>query len=199
MKKDLVEIVCIIDKSKSMELLKSEAISGFNSFINKQKELPGNAYLTLVQFNHEYELVYENEPIQDVKLLDDKTYLPDGLTALLDAVGKTINSIGLRLKNTSEDERPEKVIFCILTDGEENASKEYNNLQIKKMIEHQKEKYNWEFIFLAANQDAFATGFGLGINKNDTFNYTADAIGTQYAFTRMSDTVASYRKNVEED
>ena len=149
MKQGLSEIICIIDRSGSMGIIKNDAIGGFNTFLEEQKKLPGEATLTYIQFDTEYEVVHENKPLKDVQPINGSIYIPRGRTALLDAVGKTIDATGRRLANTPEENRPEKIIVAILTDGEENASHQYNLSKIKEMIKHQKEKYSWEFIFLA--------------------------------------------------
>lgn len=187
------EIVCIIDRSGSMHSIVDDAIGGFNAFLEDQKKVDGEATLTFVQFDNEYEVVHENKPLNDVPNLDLNTYVPRGSTALLDAIGRTIDTVGKRLSNTPEDKRPNKVIVSILTDGEENASREYTLSKIKEMITHQKEKYNWEFIFLAANQDAFSEGFKLGIDSKDTFAFAANSVGTRNAYKNMGNVNKSYR------
>lgn len=187
------EIVCIVDRSGSMGSIADDAIGGFNTFLEDQKKVPGEATLTYVQFDHEIDTVLENKPLDRVEPIDTKTYQPRGTTALLDAVGTTIDSTGDRLNGVPEASRPGKVIVAILTDGMENASKKYTRSRIKEMIQHQKEKYNWEFIFLAANQDAFAEGAQLGIDKKDTFNFAATGVGVRSAYRNMSDSTTQYR------
>jgi len=193
MKKGLSEIICIIDRSGSMGSIKNDAIGGFNTFLEEQKKLPGEATLTYIQFDTEYEVVHENKPLQNVPPIDDKVYIPRGSTALLDAIGKTIEATGKRLANTSENNRPEKVIVAILTDGEENASHQYDLSKIKEMIKHQKEKYSWEFIFLGANQDAFAEAAKIGIDAKDSFNFAATGKGVKAAYINMGNSVRGYR------
>lgn len=195
MKKGLSEVVCIIDRSGSMGSIASDAIGGFNTFLEEQKNDPGETRLTYVQFNHKYEKVFENKNIHDIEPINSKTYIPSGMTALLDSVGTTISEVGVRLDNTPEDEKPENVIVCILTDGEENSSVEYTTDKIKEMIEHQKEKYNWNFIFLAANQDAFKEGSKLGIDGKDTFNYVASSDGIRSAYSTINKTVSKYKSS----
>ena len=195
-KKDFSEIICIIDRSGSMGSIRNDSIFGFNTFLQEQKKLPGEANLTLILFDDEYLVVHNNVNIQDVPELTEKTYVPRGWTALLDAIGKTIVTVGERLDKTPEENRPEKVIVAILTDGEENDSEEYTSKEkINEMITHQREKYNWQFIFLGANQDAFKTGGSLGINSADTFNFAANSVGTRSAYNNMTKTVSSYRTN----
>ncbi|MBF0242657.1 MAG: VWA domain-containing protein [Desulfamplus sp.] len=197
MKQGLSEIICIIDRSGSMETIKNDAIGGFNTFLEEQKKVPGEATLTYIQFDDEYEVVHENKPLQNVEPINDKVYMPRGTTALLDAIGKTIDSTGKRLANMPEKNRPEKVIVSILTDGEENASCQYDLAKIKDMITHQKEKYSWEFIFLAANQDAFAEAEKIGIDTKDAFNFAATGQGVREAYVDMSDSVTFMRKRKE--
>jgi hypothetical protein len=155
--------------------------------------LPGDALVTLVLFDDKYEVPYRNKPINEVPLLTDKTFVPRGSTALLDAIGRTINHVGTILDSLVEDERPEHVIVVILTDGEENASHEFTNEQIKEMITHQTDVYNWQFIYIAANVDAFATAAQYGINLNSTYNFEATREGTQTAYRTMSHAVAAAR------
>jgi len=172
--------------------VKSDAIGGFNEFLRKQKELPGTADVTLTLFNHEYDIIQEGVPLQKIKDLDSNTYVPDGMTALLDAVGRTIDAVGNRLSKTEEDKKPEKVIVCILTDGNENQSKEYKKDQIKSKIEHQKKKYQWEFIFLGADIDAFAEAGGIGVPKLNTMSFDKSKTRVYYS-SNLSDTVRDYR------
>ena len=192
------EIICIIDRSGSMTSIAKDAIGGFNTFLEEQKRIPGEASLTFIQFNTEYEVVHENMPLNNVPVLDENTFRPRGATALLDAVGKTIDNTGKRLADMSEENRPDKVIVAILTDGQENSSTQYNRSKVKEMIQHQKEQYQWEFIFLAANQDAFAEAISLGINTKDTFNFQATSVGTRSAYKNMSNAVSQYRTKDKE-
>ncbi|MBF0231452.1 MAG: hypothetical protein HQK65_00240 [Desulfamplus sp.] len=194
MKQGLSEIICIIDRSGSMESIRNDAIGGFNAFLEEQKKIQGEATLTYIQFDTEYEIVHEHKPLQDVEPINDKIYMPRGSTALLDAIGKTIDSTGKRLANLPEENRPEKVIVSILTDGEENSSHHYNLSQIKEMITHQKKKYSWEFIFLAANQDAFDEAAKIGIDTKDAFNFAATGRGVREAYINMNDCVAFLRR-----
>jgi uncharacterized protein YegL len=191
MKDNLTEIVFILDRSGSMRNLTDDTIGGFNSFIETQKGENGEATLTTVLFDDEYELLHDGVNIQDVKELTNKEYFARGMTALLDAIGKTINTVGDRLSKTIENNRPSKVIFVITTDGQENASKEFTQPQIKEMIEHQKSKYNWEFIFLGANIDAVSTATNYGITLSS--NYTANTIGTKTLYNAVTDSVSNFR------
>lgn len=182
MKKDSAEIVFILDRSGSMGSMAQEAISGFNAFLEDQKKLPGEARLTLVLFDHEYTLVYGGKDIKSAEPLCDHTYVPRGCTALLDSIGRTIDDVGKRLNEMAEEERPGKVLVAILTDGLENASSDFTKAKISEMISHQREKYAWEFVFLAANQDAISEAAKIGINANLSMNYCCDSAGYKGAF-----------------
>lgn len=194
MEKGLSEIICIIDRSGSMGIIIDDAIGGFNHFLDEQKKLTGKAALTYVQFNSELEVIHENKPLQDVEPINKNTYNPSGVTALLDAVGETIDFTGQRLAGIPEENRPEHVIVAILTDGHENASKNYTLSKVRKMINHQKENYSWEFIFLGANQDAFAEAAKMGIDREDSFNFHVSKEGIKKAYDDMHETVSKYRK-----
>lgn len=193
MKKNLTEMIFILDRSGSMDRLTDDTIGGFNSMIESQKNEPGEAYVTTVLFDDEYELLHDHVNIQDIKPITRNEYYAIGYTALLDAVGKTINSVGARLSSTPEDERPEKVIFVITTDGMENASREFARDKVKEMIEHQQSKYSWVFMFLGANMDAVSEADSLGINTNFARTYTASGLGTQSVYAAMDCAMASIR------
>ncbi len=186
MKKNLTEMVFILDRSGSMQSLTDDTIGGFNSMIEKQKKEDGEAYVTTVLFDDNYEVLHDHVDIQKVKPITTKEYYARGCTALLDAIGKTINSIGSRLSSTLEDERPDNVIFVITTDGFENASKEFTKSTVKEMIEHQQDKYSWTFMFLGANMDAVGEAASLGINTDFARTYTASDIGTQSVYDSVS-------------
>lgn len=177
MKQGLAELIFILDKSGSMHSLTDDTIGGFNSLIEKQKQENGEAYVTTVLFDTNYDIIHDHINLQEMKELTTTEYVTGGCTALLDAIGITIDSVGKRLNNTPEEDRPEKVIIAITTDGQENASVEYTKAQIKDKIEHQQEKYNWTFIFLGANMDAVAEASSLGINANYASNWTTSAAG----------------------
>lgn len=196
MKENYTDINIVLDRSGSMESIKSDTVGGFNSFLNEQKKVAGEATITLVQFDDIYEEVYKAIPLNEAPLLNNDTFIPRHTTALLDAIGKTIVQTGNRLAATQENQRPEKVIFVILTDGLENASHEYKIERINQMISHQRDAYKWEFIFLGANQDAIATASQMGIAQSHALTYAANTIGTQKAFDAVAGHVASYRANV---
>ena len=191
------EIVLIIDKSGSMDAIKDDAIGGFNSFLSQQRNIDREANVTFALFDDRHQLVYNGKDINEVNDLTPKTYQPSGMTALLDAVGRTVDRVGERLDELNESEKPENVIVFILTDGMENASSEYSRDQIKEMIEHQESKYSWEFIYGGANQDAFTEAGGMGIKAENTFNFEASGEGTRKAYENSSDMVASYRMEPE--
>ncbi len=192
-KKGLTEIVMVIDRSGSMASIKDDAIGGLNTFIEEQQKVKGEANLTTVLFDDEYILWHDGVDIKKVKPFTEKTYVPRSMTALLDAIGKTANDVGDRLRKTNEKDRPEKVLFVILTDGMENASKEFTKPQIVEMIDHQREKYNWEFAFLAANQDAIQEGGGYGIPKDACLNFAHSSEGTQHMAASLACYTTSYR------
>lgn len=193
MKQDLTDISIVLDRSGSMESIRNDTIGGFNTFLKTQQEAPGEANLTLVQFDDRYEVVHNGIRVQDVPELTALTFVPRGYTALLDAIGRTITDTGTRLSALSEDQRPSKVIFVILTDGEENASKEFTRDKINEMIKHQTEAYNWDFVFLGANQDAIQVGTSIGIMAANSLSYAANKAGTDALFSSVADATVAYR------
>jgi uncharacterized protein YegL len=193
MKENLTEIVFILDRSGSMSNLVTDTIGGYNSFIDTQKQEDGEAVLTTILFDDQYEILHNGVDIKTVKPLTSKEYSARGMTALLDAIGKTINTVGDRLNKTNEDDKPSKIIFVITTDGQENSSKEFTQAKIKEMIEHQTNNYSWQFLFLGANIDAISTAQNFGISSNFASNYTANSIGTQSIYSSLSKSVADYR------
>jgi hypothetical protein len=193
MKDGLTEIVAILDNSGSMSNLTNDTIGGYNAFIKEQKEISGEAVLTTVLFNTGYSLLHDRVNIKKVKPITEKEYHAGGGTALLDAMGKIINDIGLKLSNTPEEERPGAVIFFIITDGEENSSKEFTNEKVKELVELQKNVYSWEFMFMGANIDSFSAAEKIGINHDRAFTYSAQRIGN--AQRAASVAVGNYRRN----
>jgi hypothetical protein len=193
MKSGYTDISIVLDRSGSMQSVKSDTIGGFNAFLEDQQKAGGEATITLAQFDDVYEVVYSAIPLANAKPLDDKTFVPRGSTALLDAIGRTIHGTGRRLEGMPESKRPEKVIFVILTDGEENASKEFPPQKINEMISHQRDVYKWDFVFLGANQDAITTAANLGVPTQNALTYVANSAGTQQAFGSLSKNVANYR------
>lgn len=193
MKQDLTELVFILDRSGSMAGLEKDTIGGYNAMLEHQRQVDGECVITTALFDNHYSLLHDRIDIRAVKPITGKDYFVGGSTALLDAIGKTIHKIATAQKNTAEDYRAEKVMFVIITDGEENASREYSAHQVKEMIQRQKERFHWEFIFLGANIDAVETAGRFGIDADRAVDYVPDAKGTELNFRVMSETVASFR------
>lgn len=192
-KENLTSINVIIDRSGSMSGLASDTIGGFNGFVAEQKLIPGEVLFTLCTFSSNYTLVHDSVPLASVPDLDATTYSPSGGTALLDAMGETMDKVGAKLAAMPESDRPAKVLFLIITDGQENSSCKYSASQIKNMVEHQKSKYNWEFVFMGANIDAITEGEALGISTQNTLNYDATSVGTKNLYRSISESTTSYR------
>jgi uncharacterized protein YegL len=189
MNKNLTEIAFVLDRSGSMQSVAHAAITGFNNFLREQQAAEGQARLTLVLFDNEYLVPADNLPVQEAVALNSDTYVPRSCTALLDAIGETINRIGKRLEQTAEGQRPGKLIVAILTDGLENSSKNFTWKDVAKMIKHQTDTYQWEFLFLGANQDAIATASNLNIHADNASGFAADAAGvgaSNKAFSRKA-------------
>ncbi len=193
MNKNLTSINVVMDMSGSMQSLRADTIGSFNTLLRDQKSLPGKALLTLALFNDTYTLPYDAMPLELVGDLTEVTYAPTGGTALLDALGRTINATGAKLAAMPEAERPSKVIFVVITDGHENTSREFKKTQIAQMITHQREAYNWEFVFIGANMDSMAEATSLGISAKNALNYQADSAGTHRAYNAMTKGLRSYR------
>lgn len=197
--KNKTDITIILDRSGSMESVKQDTIGGFNNFLSEQQKVEGEASLSLVQFDDQYEVVYEDKDIQTAARLTEATFQPRGSTALFDAIGRTINSVGRRLAALPEDQRPDSVLLVIMTDGFENASREFTAAKVGEMIKHQRDVYSWEFMFIGANQDAVLSAREIGIQAGAALTYAANEEGTQIAFSMVADKVKNYRvsKNVE--
>lgn len=192
MNNNLSELVFILDKSGSMSGLEADTIGGFNSMLLKQQALPGECRITSVLFDNNYELLHDRIDIKAVSPLSEKEYQVGGSTALIDAIGRTINKIATVQKNTAPEYRAENVIFVIITDGMENSSREYSPKKVKAMIEEQK-KGGWEFIFLGANIDAIETAGSFGISADRAQNFLADSDGVELNFKVMSKAIAGMR------
>jgi uncharacterized protein YegL len=195
MKKGLTELVFILDKSGSMGGLERDTIGGYNSMLTKQQAIEGDALVTTVLFDNNYELLHDRIDIKAVNPITEREYQVGGSTALLDAIGRTIHKIDNAQKNTAEDYRAEKVMFVIITDGEENSSREYTSDKVKAQIERQKSRYGWEFIFLGANIDAVETAARFGISRDRALDYVPDSKGTEINFKAMSAAVMSFRES----
>ena len=193
MKKNLTELVFILDRSGSMAGVEGDTIGGFNAMIEKQKREPGEALVSTVLFDNETQVIHDRLPLDRVSMMTEKEYFVRGCTALLDAVGGAIHHIGNIHKYAREEDRPEKTLVVITTDGMENASRRYDYDKVKRMIRRQKEKYGWEFLFLGANIDAAREAARFGIDADRAANYHADPVGTGVIYEAVNETVCSFR------
>jgi hypothetical protein len=197
---NLTEIAFILDSSGSMQSIKSGTMEGYNSFIFQQKEENGKypVRFSLTLFNSGIEEILSSVPVSKVTDLDDSNYRPSGNTALLDAIGTTIDNLGKRLAATPENERPGKVIVAIMTDGEENSSKQFNWDQISGMIKHQTDVYKWDFLFLGANQDAIATASKINIDQDSSVTYFQNARSSKTVLRAMTCSVSARKARLAE-
>ena len=195
MKKGLTELVFILDRSGSMSGLESDTIGGYNSLLEKQKKEAGECLVTTVLFDDKYELLHDRIKLEGIAPITDREYFVRGSTALLDAIGRTIDKIVNAQKHTAEEEKAEKVMFVIITDGMENASREYGYGKVKQMIEGQRDGYGWEFLFLGANMDAVETASHFGIQADHAANYHADATGSRLSYGVVSEAVSFLRRS----
>ena len=193
MKKGLTEIVFILDRSGSMSGLESDTIGGYNSMIEKQKKEEGEALISTVLFDGQTDVLHDRVPLDKISPITEKEYYVRGSTALLDAVGGAIRHIGNVHKYAREEDVPEKTLFIITTDGMENSSRQYSYDKVKKMIEKQKEKYHWEFIFLGANIDAVGVADRFGVDRQHAVRYECDSAGTALNFQVMNKMVSCAR------
>ena len=193
MKKNLTELVFILDRSGSMAGLEKDTIGGFNAMIQKQRAEEGEAYISTVLFDNTTEVIHDRVTLENIPELTEKEYYVRGCTALLDAVGGAIHHIGNVHKYAREEDRPEKTLFVITTDGMENASRRYTYDKVREMITRQKEKYGWEFLFLGANIDAAREAARFGISEDRAANYHADHKGTAVIYEAVSETVCNFR------
>ena len=194
MKKDLTEIIFVIDRSGSMGHLTGDTIGAYNAYLDEQKAYEGETRITTVLFDDKYELLFNGVKINEA-YLDHEKYYVRGLTALYDALGKTILDVGSRLSKTPESERPEKVIFIITTDGYENASKDFTKKKIKEMIEHQQSKYSWEFLFFGANIDSAETASSIGVAPQRAYDFDASSKGIGKMMCRCMAETRRIREN----
>ena len=193
MKKGLTELVMILDRSGSMSGLEGDTIGGFNSMIEKQKKEAGEAYVSVILFDDVTEVLYDRVDIRKVEPMNDSQYYVRGCTALLDAVGGAIHHIGTVHRYARREDVPEKTLFIITTDGMENASHLYTYEKVRSMIEHQKKKHQWEFLFLGANIDAISVAGRFGIHANRAVRYEHDNFGTRLNYEVMSDAISHAR------
>ena len=209
MKKNLTEIVFILDRSGSMAGLEGDTIGGFNGMLEKQRQEEGEAYVSTVLFDNESSVIHDRLPLDRVPRLTAREYYVRGCTALLDAVGSAISHIATVHKYAREEDRPEKTLFVITTDGMENASRRYTYDKVRSLIEKQKREYGWEFLFLGANIDAAREAARFGIHPDRAVDYRADRRGTRVIYETVSETVrdfraskpmtAGWKKKIEED
>ena len=209
MRKGLTEVVFILDRSGSMRGLEADTIGGFNSMIEKQRKEEGEAYISTVLFDDQTEVIYDRVSVDKVEPMNDRQYYVRGCTALLDAIGGAIDHIANVHRYAREEDRPEKTMFIITTDGMENSSRMYTYKMVKKMVEKEKKKYGWEFLFLGANIDAVETARHFGIGKDRAVNYRSDKRGTRLNYEVVSDAIctvracaplsADWKEKIEED
>jgi len=201
MKEDYTHIAVILDRTGSMESIRDDTIGGFNAFLNEQKSEAGSATLTLVQFDSQdpYEVVHRFEEIEKVPDLTRETFVPRATTPLLDAIGRGINDLEQGLSEMEEDARPKRVVMVIITDGQENASKEFKKDQIQKMIKEKQEKLDWQFVFLSADLEAIQDAVNTGIRPQSAMAFSKDAQGTAAAWSSASARISEYRSDRSKD
>ena len=193
MKMGLTEVVFIMDRSGSMSGLEADTIGGFNSMIDRQKKEEGEAYISTVLFDDRAEVIYDRVSLDKIEPMNDSQYYVRGCTALLDALGDAIHHIGNVHKYARDEDRPQKTLFIIITDGMENASHRYSYRKVREMVERQKSKYGWEFLFLGANIDAIEVAGRYGIDANRAINYESDHKGTALNYRTLAHTVSAFR------
>ena len=194
MKKNLTEIIFILDRSGSMQGLEKDTIGGFNSLIEKQKKIEGDALISTVLFANESKVIHDRVDVKDVKPMTENNYITGGCTALLDAIGNAIPHISNIHKYARKEDVPEHTLFVITTDGMENASRTYTYPKVKKLIENQKEKHGWEFMFLGANIDAVNVASYMGIDENRAVNFNCDSEGTDLNYEVLNDAIGVLRE-----
>ena len=199
MRKNMTEIVFILDRSGSMSGLEADTIGGFNSMIEKQKKTEGEALISTVLFDSTSEVLYDRVNIRTIRPMTDNDYTVRGCTALLDAIGGAIHHIGIVHKYARPEDVPEHTLFVITTDGMENASRFYTSDRVKQMIERQKQKYGWEFLFLGANLDAVETARHFGIGADRAVNYHSDSAGTRLNYEVLNEAICAVRSSAPLD
>jgi len=198
MKKNYTHISIILDRTGSMESIRDDVIGGFNTFLKEQKEQKGKCTCTLVQFDTQepYEVIHDFKLIKEVKELTKKTYVPRASTPLLDALGRGINDLEKKISEMKKKDQPEKVVFVIVTDGQENSSREFRKEQIEKMIKEKQEKDKWQLVFLSADLDSIQDAYSYGFATLNTMSYDKNSKGTRNAFRSLSSNIKSYRASV---
>lgn len=193
MRDDFCDITIVLDESGSMDVVRDDTIGGVNGFLKAQRALPGKCTLSLMKFNHEDRPVFTGRPIAEAPDLTHATYAPTGNTALLDALGRSIEEAGSRFKAMAEAERPGKVIVVVVTDGQENSSRVWSKEKIREAVEHQTQQYKWEFVFLGANIDAFAEAGALGMSMANTIQTHATPQSTTASYAALAINTSNYR------
>ncbi len=195
MRQDYMHITVILDRTGSMEPIRDDTIGGFNGFLNKQKEEPGKATMTLVQFDSQdpYEVIHRFVPIRDVNELNRETFVPRASTPLLDALGRGINDLEKSLSELGEEEKPAKVIVAVVTDGQENASREFSKKDIEKMIKQKTEKDAWQFVFLSADLASIDDAAAVGIAPASVLVFQKDSLGSADAWGALHNRTSDYR------
>lgn len=194
---NITELVFILDRSGSMSGLESDTVGGFNTMIEKQKKQNAPCYVSTVLFNHTSEVLYDRVKLGEVQKMTEEDFFVGGSTALMDAIGGAIHHIGNIHKYIRPEDVPANTMFVIMTDGMENASRRYSSEQVKQMIERQKKRYGWEFLFIGANIDAVETAARYGIDADRAVNYHADKEGTRVVYQSVANAVCSLRENKE--
>ena len=194
MKNNITELVFILDRSGSMAGLESDTIGGFNSMIERQKKESGEVYVTTVLFDTRFDRIHDRKKLSEIPVLTERDYVPGGCTALLDAIGDTVHHIVHIHRYARAEDVPEKTVVVITTDGLENASRLYSLDEVKKLIEHEQEKYGWEFLFLGANIDAVKTAGSMGIRADRSANFMPDSAGVELSFHAVSDAICSVQR-----
>jgi hypothetical protein len=198
---DYTHMAVILDRTGSMESIRDDTIGGFNAFLNEQKQQPGKATLTLVQFDSQdpYEAIHQVKTIKEVPELTKETYVPRATTPLLDAIGRGINDLGKCLADMKEDDKPSKVVFVVITDGQENASREFRRDQILKMINEKEKQYGWQFVFLSADLDAINDALDHGFQAKAAMAFDQTGVGAQNAWASVSQNIANYWSSKAKD
>jgi hypothetical protein len=199
MKKNYTDVTVVIDRSGSMAGTATDTRGGFNRLLEDQKKVAGEATISVDLFDHEFIHLVDAKPVAECPQLNNENYVPRGNTALLDAVGRAINGTGIRLAKMDEKDRPEKVVFVIITDGQENSSKEFTKSQVRDMIKLQQDTYKWEFVFLGANQDAFQEAANFGMKAGSGMTFAANSVGTQSLYASVASNLRSYREGTKAD